>query len=105
MCNEKDARRHETLAELYLKENNQNKAREHFLEAASIYVLQAELQKKDILINQANKNYKKSLHTQGIKNSSEFSKQELARRTLQELAQLQKKTNPEEVFAQIKAIL
>lgn len=86
MCSIKDAERQEALALLYQQEKNMRKAREHFLEAASIYVLQAELSKNESLIQKANACYAQSL---GKNIPTTFSKKELAQRTLTELQEFQ----------------
>jgi len=85
MCNEKDAKRHEEIAELEAADNELEKARKSYLEAASIYVLQAELQKKSELIKEANRCYRKSREVIGEKWSKELTKQELAILTIEEL--------------------
>lgn len=87
MCNEKDAKRHEELAELQEADNELEEARQSYLEVASIYVLQAELQKKDELIKEANRCYQRSKEVIGEKWNQELTKQELAVRTLEELNQ------------------
>ena len=87
MCDEKDARRHEELAELQEADNELEEARQSYLEAASIYVLQAQLQKKSELIVEANRCYKRSKEVVGEKWDQELTKQELATRTLEELNQ------------------
>ena len=86
MCSIKDAERHEALALLYQQEKDRQKAREHFLEAASIYVLQAELGRNEALLKKANECYALSL---GQNTPTTFSKQELAQRTLTELQEFQ----------------
>ena len=91
MCEIKDAQRHEELAQIYEQEKNITKAIEHYLEASSIYVLNAEVQKKDHLIKNANQCYRKVQQLRGDKNISEqreFTKQELAQKTLRELNQI-----------------
>ena len=88
MCDEKDAKRHEELAELQEADNELEEARQSYLEAASIYVLQAQLQKKSELIAEANRCSKLSKKVIGEKwNFPELTKQELAVRTLEELNQ------------------
>lgn len=86
MCSIKDAERHEALALLFQQEKNRHKAREHFLEASSIYVLQTELSKNEALMHKANECYAQS---QGKSIPTTFSKQELAQRTLVELQEFQ----------------
>lgn len=86
MCSIKDAERQEALARLYRQEKNMRKAREYFLEAASIYVLQAEVSKNGALLEKANECYAQS---QGKGAPTTFSKQELAQRTLIELQEFQ----------------
>ncbi|MBT3836276.1 hypothetical protein HOF54_03485 [Candidatus Woesearchaeota archaeon] len=85
MCNIKDAKRWIKLAEMQVKENNVEKARESYLEAASIYVLQAEFTKNDHLVEHANECYKMSREVSGEKWEKVLTKQELAKRTLFEL--------------------
>jgi hypothetical protein len=65
---------------MYEKEGNKKKAKEHYLEAASIYVLNSELLKDDNLLSKANFCYGK-VHGKEIK----YSKQELAKRTMEEI--------------------
>lgn len=84
MCDLKEGQRHEKLAVLFLKEGNKEKAMEHYLEAAGIYVLNTELLKKEELINDANRCYNQVQHLRGEKDIKPLSKQELARRTLLE---------------------
>lgn len=84
MCDLKDAKRNEELAELQVEDNEQQEARQSYLEAASIYVLQAELQKKSELIKEANRCYKRSKEVVGEKWNKVLTKQQLAKRTLEE---------------------
>ncbi|MBI2662656.1 hypothetical protein HYX11_04320 [Candidatus Woesearchaeota archaeon] len=84
MCNLKEAQRQEKLAMIFQGEGNKDKAIEHYIEAASIYVLNAELLKKDKLIENANICYKQAQLLRGDKDIKDFSKQELARRTIME---------------------
>ena len=83
MCSIADAEHHHQLAALCRAEDPA-KARQHFLEAASIFVLQAELSHNDQLLEQANQCYAQSQAIAGKKLST-YSKQELAQRTLTEL--------------------
>ena len=85
MCEIEDAERWIELAKLQIENNEKEKARTSYLEAASIFVLQAELQKNDHLIKHANANYKKAKEAIGQEWNQELTKQELARRTLYEL--------------------
>ncbi|PIN87558.1 hypothetical protein COV12_03190 [Candidatus Woesearchaeota archaeon CG10_big_fil_rev_8_21_14_0_10_32_24] len=85
MCNLKDAKRWIKLAEMQVKENNVEKARESYLEAASIYVLQLEFTKDNHLLKHANECYMKSKEVIGKKWEKVLTKQELAQRTLIEL--------------------
>ena len=85
MCNIKDATRWTKLAEIQEKEKQLEKARESYLEAASIYVLQAEFTKDDRLLKHSNECYKKSQEVIGKKWDKTLTKQELAKRTLIEL--------------------
>lgn len=94
MCDEKDARRHERLAELLLKEGENERAREHFLEAASIYLLEAEVKRDNISVEKANLEkadscYRKAQNSIG-KTARLLSKQELARECLLELDKIQR---------------
>jgi len=84
MCDKNDAKRNEELALLLVSEGNTEKAREHYLEAASIYLLQSELKKDDSLIKKANECYRKSAEIIGKKIIGEYPKQELARIILYE---------------------
>jgi len=84
MCDIKDAKRNEELAELQVEDNERQEARQSYLEAASIYVLQAELQKDSKLIKEANRCYKLSKEAVGEKWDKVLTKQELARRTIEE---------------------
>jgi hypothetical protein len=85
MCNIKDAKRWIKLAEMQVKENELEKARESYLEAASIYVLQAEFTKDNHLLEHANECYKQSKKVVGETWEKVLTKQELAKRTLTEL--------------------
>ncbi len=102
MCSIKDAERQEALALLYRQEKNNLKAREHFLEAASIYVLQAELSKNETLLKKANECY---AFSQGKNTSTAFSKQELAQRTLTELQEFQTTHHHHDVLQEIKEMI
>ena len=84
MCNLTEAKRHEKLAVLFLKEKNKEKAIDHYLEAAGIYVLNIELLKKEELLIEANRCYHHVQHLRGETEMKQLSKQELARQTLQE---------------------
>ena len=105
MCDTKDAQRHEKLAQLYEKENNLAKAIEHYLEASTIYILNAQLLKDGTLIEKANLSYAKSQSLRGKKEYKKYSIQELAKRTLEELNQIQTKKNPAQIMAKIKGII
>ena len=102
MCSIKDAERQEALALLYQQEKNTSKVREHYLEAASIYVLQAELSKNETLIQKANECYALS---QGQNIPPAFSKQELAQRTLTELQEFQPVHHHHDVLQEIRGII
>ncbi len=82
MCDLKEAQRQEKMARMFEDEGNKEKAIEHYVEAASIYVLNAQLLTQDILIRNANECYGRVQLLRGDKEIKEFSKQELARRTL-----------------------
>ena len=97
MCTIKDAQRHEQLAEIYLQEKNPLKARYHYLEACSIYVLNDNDSEK----NTEDKNNNQNNHTHQLllkanhcyaqackienKPLQKYSRQQLAKITLQEL--------------------
>lgn len=102
MCSINDAKRHEALALLYLKEKDLRKMREHFLEAASIYVLQAELSQNESLLSNANECYAQS---QGKNTATTFSKQELAQRTLIELQEFQAVHHHHDVLHKIRELV
>lgn len=102
MCSIKDAQRQEALALLYRQEKNILKAREHFLEASSIYVLQAELSKNEALIQKANECYALS---QGKNTPTDFSKQELAQRTLIELQEFQSTHHHHDALHEIEGLI
>ncbi|MEE9525025.1 MAG: ATP-binding protein [Candidatus Woesearchaeota archaeon] len=87
MCDEKDAERYEKLAKLCLEEQELEKARKNYLEAASIYLLQAQLRKNSILMKKANNCYRKSRKAIG-EDSEELTKKELARRCLNEIEEM-----------------
>ena len=87
MCNIKDAKRWIKLAELQTEEGDKEAAKISYLEAASIYVLQAQFQNDDHLLKHANEYYQKSKEVIGEKFNQELSKQELAKRTITELNQ------------------
>lgn len=74
---------------------NKIKAREHYLEAVSIYVLNAELQKDNSLLQQANRCYQKAQLMLGNIQTENLTKAQLARITLDEL-------NPKDLLEQIK---
>lgn len=102
MCSIKDAERHEALALLFQQEKNLHKAREHFLEASSIYVLQAELSRNETLMQKANECYAQS---QGKSAPATFSKQELAQRTLTELQEFQTTHHHHDALHEIKELI
>ncbi len=84
MCDINEAKNHVRLGNLYREEKNDTKAKEHYLEAASIYLLQAQIQSDDDFVEHANKCYALA---HGIDVTS-YTKEELARRTLRELDEL-----------------
>ncbi|MBI2666051.1 hypothetical protein HYX13_00405 [Candidatus Woesearchaeota archaeon] len=89
MCEVHDAERQEQLAVLQQKKGLLQDASKSYLEASSIYVLQAEMEKKDIgknktLLKKANFCYKKAKEMLGEKFTQELNAQELAQRTLME---------------------
>lgn len=84
MCDIKEAKRHEQLAEIYLGEKDSVKAKEHYLEATAIYVLNIELLKDESLLKKANVCYQKVQSLRGEKLQI-FSKTELAQLTVKEL--------------------
>jgi len=87
MCNIKDAIRHVKLANTLLEENKIREARINYLEAVSIYLLQAELQKKDEFVDIANEYYKKSQEIIGKTVLQKLTKKQLARICLTEKKQ------------------
>ena len=93
MCSIEDARRHQKIAEIFEAEENREEARQHYLEAASIYVLQAELSKNDECINHANACYAKAQEMNREQKREHghktYTKQELAKRTLEELQEFE----------------
>ncbi|GEM_PF-7037858 len=84
MCNIQEAKRHEKLAELFVAEGNRAKAMEHYLEAVGIYVLNIQLLKQEELVEEANRCYQVVERLRGEKGEKRYSKEELAKRTLQE---------------------
>ena len=84
MCDISEAKNHIKLGRLYREEKNLLKSKEHLLEAASIYILQAQLQSDDDLIEHANECYAEA-HEIDV---TSYTKEELARRTLHELDEL-----------------
>jgi hypothetical protein len=86
MCNIKDAERYEKLAQLCVRDKDFKEAKMNYLEAASIYVMNAELLKQEILLKKANFCYKKSKEVMGEKWDRVLDKKELAKRTLEECA-------------------
>ena len=88
MCDKKDAKRYEELAKLCEKDKEYKKARENYLEAASIYLLEAQLTKKDSWVKKANECYRNSRKVIGSNISKNFKKRELARRCLRELEEI-----------------
>lgn len=91
MCDEKDAKRYETLAKLQEDLKEFENARMSYLEASSIYLLQSELQKNIYLLEKSNLCYKKSRLVVGKIWYGPLNKQELAKRTLIELNENQNK--------------
>lgn len=85
MCNIHDAERYEKLADLQIEDKEFAEAHTSYLEAASIYILQAQLLQSDSLLKKANGCYKKSREALGEVWDKELTKQELAKRTLLEL--------------------
>lgn len=83
MCSIKDAQREEKLASLFSQENNTQQAIAHYLEACSIYLLNHELEKKPKWLKNAQQCYQQVQKLRGEK-PQELSKQELAKRSLQE---------------------
>ena len=90
MCDEKDAKRYIALAKIQEKENNIEQAKKNYLEAASIYVLEAQVKQNPSFIKKANECYRRSLELNGKTLSKDLTKQELARITLFELNQEEK---------------
>ena len=89
MCEVHDAERQEHLAVLQQKKGLLQEASKSYLEASSIYVLQAEMNKKDtvenkILLRKANASYQKAKEILGEEFTQELTAQELAQRTLME---------------------
>lgn len=84
MCEIKDAERFVKLARMEEKDGERNKARESYLEAASIFILQCELTKNQTLLEKANQYYRDAGRMINKKIDRNFSKQELARRILDE---------------------
>lgn len=84
MCNEEDARRHAELAELQCRNKDYDNARRNYLEAAGIYVLEAQGRRDDRFLILANLCYRKSRRMLGEDFREVLTKQELARRTLEE---------------------
>ena len=90
MCDVHDAERCIRLAKLCEKENDKEKARINYLEASSIFTMQSVMHKKDAdqseeLLKKASWCYGKSRQMLGKSNSKEFTAQELAKITLDEL--------------------
>ncbi len=90
MCGIKDAEKYVELAKAKLAKNKITEARENYLEAVSIYLLQAEIQKKDEFVKIANQYYKISQDIIGNKITQELSKQQLARNCLKETEAIKK---------------
>ncbi len=82
MCELKDAKYHEQLAQMQETKNQQEKAGNSYLEAASIYLLQAELQKDRQLLEKATQCYQKSKQMHKLPVPLIHSKQELAQHIL-----------------------
>jgi len=104
MCDLKDAHREEKLGQLCEKEESE-KAVEHYLEAASIYTLNAELQKNDSMLINANSCYRKASQLRGMMMNQILSKEELARRTLIELDQIRAKKPKINPLEELKKLL
>ncbi|MBW3015811.1 AAA family ATPase [Candidatus Woesearchaeota archaeon] len=92
MCSTHDAERHEELAKLLLTENELDKAREHYLEAASIYTLHNEMDKANIC-------YKRSREAINQEFNKELTRQELAKFTLEELDSIRKGSDKDSIKA------
>ena len=110
MCSISDAERHLKIAALSEAQDSKAEAREHYLEAASIYVLQAEMTKNDDLLIKANQCYaqaqrmREAKKTRGAeKTNITYSKQELAKRTLEELQEFQH-SHHHDALAEIRGI-
>jgi uncharacterized protein YozE (UPF0346 family) len=83
MCSIKDAQREEKLASLFNQENNIPQAISHYLEACSIYLLNHELQKKPKWLKKSQQCYQQVQKLRG-EPQVELTKEELAKRSLQE---------------------
>lgn len=93
MCSIPEAERQVQLAQLFEQEKNLPKAAEHYLEASSIFVLNAEMLRNDNLLQDANKWYAQAAALQGNSINTNLSKRELARRTLEELEKIKGETS------------
>ena len=88
MCTIEDAKRYEKLGQIEEKNGDHSDARRSYLEATSIYVLQAQVQGKRSFIDDANRCYAKASLCIG-KKVTPYSKQELAKRSLDELGEIE----------------
>ncbi len=84
MCSIRDAERNEELGDLHAKDNEIKKAKKYYIEATSIYILQAQLKKNKEFINFANRCYRKSKQLTDKNWNKELTKQELAKKTIEE---------------------
>lgn len=84
MCDEKDAERFLHIARLQEENGEALKARNNYLEASSIYVLQSSLKKSSEMLEKANYYYNKAESLVGRNSKQKLSQQELAKLTLQE---------------------
>lgn len=97
MCNDKDAERYEELAKLQEMENDKTNARKNYLEAASIFVLLS--QKDEKFLGRANECYNNSRKMIGDVMNKKYTKEQLAKRTLDELKPVQ--SGKKNIMAQI----
>ena len=94
MCNENDAKRYCKLAQT-IERQFPKKARANYLEAASIYLLQAKLQNNANLEHLAKKYYIKSLQVVNIDSKliKNISKKQIAINIVNELDQIEQEIN------------
>ena len=102
MCDITDAKRHIELAKKAQRTCDLAKAIESYVEAASIYLLQYQLTGDEHLLEHAQEYYLAAQKLRGIDDTTLYSKEELAKRTLRELGEPK---HAHDVLEQIKQLV